>query len=84
MLQKRDYGETDILQAIKIEPKNAMAWQRRADICWGNGDLKKAVEYLNKAIELKPDYAEAWNALGNIYSDMGDKDKSAECYYKSA
>ena len=74
LIQKRDYdgAEKLILQAIQIDPKNAMAWQRRADLCGSQGDLKKAVEYLNKAIELKPDYAEAWNSLGNVYSDMGD------------
>ena len=85
LIYRRDYdgAEQFIRQALKIEPKNAMAWNRLGTVYNSRSNYNKAVECLDKAVQIDSNYADAWNSLGNVYSNMGNTEKAAECYKKS-
>ena len=71
----------DRSQAVKVDPKNAMAW---AQLCsaqnWISEDIKLATQSCSKAIELNPHSPEAWTFRGDIYLKTKDYDLAIADY----
>lgn len=79
----RNKLESSSAKALELDPKNPYAYVSvsRPYLFAGphqGGDLKKAMELLNKAIELKPDYEAALQLRAVGYEKLGEKAKSDE------
>lgn len=75
-ISRLNLGLADFEQAIKINPKNAEAYNGRASC---NDDLGKkdlALADYTKAIELDPELATAYMGRMGIYCEMGKKELS--------
>ncbi|CAF1043806.1 unnamed protein product [Rotaria sordida] len=62
--------------AIDANPKNYIAYFRRAAVYLGMGKSKAALPDLNKVIELKPDFLAARMQRGNLLLKQGDFDEA--------
>ncbi|CAF3342226.1 unnamed protein product [Rotaria sp. Silwood1] len=62
--------------AIDADPKNYIAYFRRAAVYLGMGKSKAALPDLNKVIELKPDFLAARIQRGNLLLKQGDFDEA--------
>jgi tetratricopeptide (TPR) repeat protein len=83
----RNKLETSSAKALELDPKNPYAYVSvsRPYLFAGphqGGDLKKAMELLNKAIDLKPDYEAALQLRAVGYEKLGEKVKSDEEWKK--
>jgi len=56
----------DIEQAIRLNPKNAMAYANRATAKEVMGDLDGAIADYSRAIKLNPRYVAAYNNRGDV------------------
>ena len=54
-------------KAVKLDPQNALAWARLAEIQSSFGELKKALKAAQKAVALEPDLARTQTVLGFAY-----------------
>src|SRR5207247_4253151 len=50
-----------------LDPQNALAWARLAEIQSSFGELKKALRAAKKAVDLQPDLARTQTVLGFAY-----------------
>ncbi|UJR27693.1 hypothetical protein I4U23_008971 [Adineta vaga] len=62
--------------AIEADPKNYIAYFRRAAVYLGMGKSKAALPDLSKVIELKPDFTAARIQRGNLLLKQGDFDEA--------
>lgn len=69
--------------SLKINPKNAKAYNALGVAELKREELYKAEKYFRNAVELAPKYATALDNLGTIYYITNDIDK-AEPYFKKA
>ena len=60
--------------AIKLDPTNAEAYERRGDAKEAKGDNDGAIADYTRCIELEPINADAYNARGDARLATGDKD----------
>ena len=68
----RDRAIPDFGQAIRINPKDAEAFNDR---CWTRaiiGQLREALADCNKALALQPNFADAFDSLAFTYLKMGN------------
>ena len=65
--------------ALKLDPKNEIAWCNRGDIYFRAGEMGKAVECYDKAISLRPKYAIAWNNKGAALARDGRFEEARTC-----
>jgi tetratricopeptide (TPR) repeat protein len=63
-------------QTVRIDPKNAAAYQKLGIACAAANDLGHAAAYLEHAIDLEPGYGPSYEELGRVYAKMGDKSGS--------
>ncbi|KIC76579.1 hypothetical protein DB41_FK00010, partial [Neochlamydia sp. TUME1] len=90
-LFRHEKAEKLYLRAIKEEPQNARVLNALGIIYQEQGNLDKAVEYINKAlaIELKlfgekhPLVARDYNNLGTIYQKQGNLSKAVESIHRA-
>ena len=75
-----DLAITHDTKAIRLDPKNFFAYDRRGFFYNKKGEYDKAIADLNEAIRLKPDYAVAYNNRGFSYDHKGDYDKAIADY----
>lgn len=73
----------DLNQAIKLEPQNALAYNRRGDAYYRLGDYEQAQADSSQAILLNPQDANAYFDRGFAYSELG-KYKEAIADYNQA
>jgi len=75
---KRDYDGTiaDLNEAIRLDPKFAVAYDRRAFAYNAKGDYDRAIADLNEAIRLNPKFAVAYNNRGIAHSKKGDYERA--------
>ncbi|HPO12554.1 MAG TPA: hypothetical protein PLI09_03845 [Candidatus Hydrogenedentes bacterium] len=83
----RNKLESSSAKALELDPKNPYAYVSvsRPYLFAGphqGGDVKRAMELLNKAIELKPDYEAALQLRAVGYEKLGEKAKSDEEWNK--
>ena len=67
----------DFSVALRLDPKNAAAYNSRGLAYRKTGDLDKAIADYSAAIQLNPIYALAYNNRGYIYEARGDKPAAA-------
>ncbi|MFH1403929.1 MAG: tetratricopeptide repeat protein [Candidatus Altiarchaeota archaeon] len=70
-------------EAVRIDPKSAVARNNLGVACFRNGDVREAKEALMKAVELDPSYPSPHNNLGVVYESTG-KIRKAKGEYETA
>jgi tetratricopeptide (TPR) repeat protein len=77
---ERDRAIADYDEAIRLNPKNARAFQIRGLAHRAKGDNDRAIADYDEAIRLDPKYALAFNNRGLAYRAKGDNDRAiADC-----
>ncbi|MBI4651686.1 tetratricopeptide repeat protein [Candidatus Desantisbacteria bacterium] len=72
------------IAAKKYEPNlNASRNYKLAVAVLAQGNMDKAIDYLNNAIQTDPKYPEPYALLGQIYAEKQNNDKALENYRKS-
>ena len=64
-----DRSIVDLDQAIRLDPKNAQAFNNRGFAYRNKRDIDRAIQDLNEAIKINPAYAIAFYNRGNAYYD---------------
>ena len=82
LLEKGDYAAaiSAFTAAIRLDPKNAVAYSGRGRAYVGKGEPDKAIADCTEAIRLDPKLAKAYYGLGNAYRKKGDFDKAIADY----
>ena len=66
-----DYGE-----AIRINPKYALAHNNLGVVLFDKGEIDRALASFDRAIRLDPKFAYAYNNRGNVWSAKGEYDRA--------
>lgn len=74
-LQKNDYikAEKYYLKVLSIDKNQINSLSEIGVVYIKKGQLKEAINYLNKAIEVNPTYQEAYSNLYNVYVFLNNK-----------
>lgn len=75
-----DRALSDFDSAIRINPKNALAFSNRANVFLERKDFERALENYNEVIRLDPKDAGGYGGRGDVYRDMKDSDRAIESY----
>jgi tetratricopeptide (TPR) repeat protein len=67
-----DEARIEYLNALRLDPKDAIPYLRIGDIWYEQGDILQALRYLARARELAPDNEDVHSKLGAIYAALGD------------
>ena len=70
----------DYDKAIRINPKDAVAYFNRGNAYHSLNKKKRAIEDFYQAIHLNPQFAEAYHNRGTIYRDLGQFEQAIEDY----
>ena len=84
-MQEGNYEDaiTYYTKALKVNPKDANAYNNRG-IAWGKkGDYDNAIADFTKAVEIDPQFADAYKNRGSAYYDQGDYDRTCSDFQKS-
>jgi len=74
---------TDYTKALKVNPRDAIAYNNRG-LAWGKkGDYDNAIADFTKALEINPQYSDAYKNRGIAYYDKGDYDSAIGNYTKA-
>ncbi|XP_041856994.1 dnaJ homolog subfamily C member 3a [Melanotaenia boesemani] len=68
--------------AVDGDPKNYMAYYRRAAVFLAMGKSKSALPDLSRVIELKPDFTSAWLQRGHLLLKWGKLDEAESDFKK--
>jgi len=78
-LNRRDEALTNFNEVLQINPKQAMAYHRRAEFVWTPaGRFQEAVEDFSRAIEIEPDNERHWRCRANCFAHFGDNARADE------
>ena len=58
-------------EAIRLDPKYALAWNNNGKALGNQGRLDEAIKAFDEAIRLDPNYAGAWNNKGMALKLLG-------------
>jgi tetratricopeptide (TPR) repeat protein len=75
-----DRAIADYSEAIRLDPKYAVAYYNRAIAYKAKGDLDRAIADYNEAIRLEPKDARAYDYRGYAYQAKGDLDRAIADY----
>jgi len=75
-----DLAISAFTEAIRLEPKNAVAFYERAFAYASKGDHDKAVADYTEAIRIRPDFARAFLRRGLAHERRGEHDKAIADY----
>src|SRR6516162_5515332 len=75
-----DRAITDFNEAIRLDPKSALALMGRGDAYTNKGDHDRALADYNEAIRLDPKSALAFSDRGVAYANKGDYDRALADY----
>ncbi|MGD1969505.1 MAG: tetratricopeptide repeat protein, partial [Desulfobacterales bacterium] len=70
-------------EALKLDPKNALAWARLAELWASFGRLGKALDAAKKAVELEPNLSRTQMVLGFAYLAQVQTTASREAFEKA-
>ena len=59
-------GMRYLVRAIKLDPKNDIAWSHLGESLILLGEYDKAETYIRKAAKINPENAQHWHRLGNV------------------
>ena len=81
-INKDEYEKAiaELTEAIKLDPKLALAYNNRGEAYRRKGEFDKALEDFNEAIRLNPKYDEAYTNRANVYINNGDFERAIEDY----
>jgi len=81
-IKKGDYDSAlrDCNEAIRLDPKYAVAYDSRGNVYDYKKDYDRAIADYGEAIRLDPKDAGAFNNRGNAYADKGDPDRAIPDY----
>jgi tetratricopeptide (TPR) repeat protein len=65
-------------QVIRLDPKSAIAYERRGEAYFGNGDYDRAIADFDQVIRLDPNYAIAYFERGVAFHKKGNYDRAIE------
>jgi tetratricopeptide (TPR) repeat protein len=68
---------------IKLDPKNASAFNNRGVAYEMRGEFDPALSDYNKAIALYPKFATAYANRGDVYSKKNDKERAVTEYRRA-
>jgi tetratricopeptide (TPR) repeat protein len=75
-----DGAVADYSEAIRLDPRKAIAFNNRGFARWSKGDLDGAIADYNEAIRLDPQFASAFSNRGSARGGKGDLDgEIADC-----
>ena len=75
-----DRAIADLNEAIRLDPKLAMAFNNRGNAYNAKGDNDRAIADFNETIRLDPKLARAFQNRGSTYHDKGDNDRAIVDY----
>ncbi len=75
-----DKALTDLNEAIRLDPKNAVCYRHPADIWAAKGDSDKAIADCTRAIRLDPKDADSYQCRSEIWGTRKDDDKAIADY----
>ena len=70
-------------EALKLEPENALAWARLAELWLSFGDLKEALRSANRAVSINPNLARTQTVLGFAYLMQIETKRSKDAFLKA-
>src|SRR5215467_2572573 len=73
-----DHAIADFDQAVKLDPRNALAYIHRGEIHRRRGDSDRAIADAGQAIKLSPKSAAAYAIRGNAYAERGEYDRAID------
>ena len=76
-------ARTSLLEAVRLAPGAARAWDQLGVAYAALGDLDAAVEAGERAVSLDPEMAGAWNNLGTTYDQAEDPERALEVIGKA-
>jgi tetratricopeptide (TPR) repeat protein len=75
------FKEIDVLKKIyTLFPTRKEIPYEVAEAYYNVCDIKKAIDYYQRALKLDADFARAYNHLGYCYSHLGQHDKALNCF----
>lgn len=75
-----DQAIADCNEALRLDPRCPMAFDRRAQALTGKGNLDEALADFEKAIKLTPQYASTYSQRARAWLRKGDLDRTlADC-----
>src|SRR5574341_640826 len=77
----KDRARTYYMEAIQVDPQNAIAYLRLGDLEVDGGKYEPAAESYTKALEIKSDLIETHYKLGILYDKNLKKAKLASSHY---
>jgi tetratricopeptide (TPR) repeat protein len=66
----------DFNQALRLEPKLAVAYYNRGFVYFGKREYEKAVEDFSESLRLDPKFAAAYNNRGTTYGALGQLERA--------
>jgi len=69
-----------IEEALKVAPKDAKIYYRKAETLIGLGRFREAIGTLEKSVQIDPKYIEAYEMLGNLYSQFRKAPQAVKNY----
>jgi tetratricopeptide (TPR) repeat protein len=70
-------------KAVKIDPKDAFAWNSMGLAYNASKKYEKAIECFEKAVKIDPKDAFAWDYMGTSYDELKKYEKAIDCYEKA-
>lgn len=70
--------------AVELEPGNALAWARHAELALAQRDVETSIAYALHSVELDPTLAAPHTVLGFAYRHLFDAPRSIEAFAKGA
>jgi tetratricopeptide (TPR) repeat protein len=81
--EENDLALADYEEAIRLDPRNAAAYDNRAMMLQNKGDRSEAMKDFNEAIRLNPRHALAYCNRGFLFYAEGEIDPAASDYSKA-
>jgi tetratricopeptide (TPR) repeat protein len=75
-----DHALADFNEAIRLDPKDAVAYTNRGGVYYEQKDYNRAFADFNETIRLDPKYALAYMRRGNVYFVQKDYDRALADY----
>jgi tetratricopeptide (TPR) repeat protein len=80
---KYDEGIKAYDEAIRLDPKFAMAWNNKGLALFGQGKYDEAIKALDEAIRLDPTYVYPWIGKGNVLKLLGRTSEADAAFAKA-
>ncbi len=77
-------GLEKLLEAARLEPKNADVHHEIAVVYRNLGKYQEALRHFQRALALRPRFPEAWNNLGTLYLILKDWNRAVSAFRKAA